>query len=169
MGKGNVQEDFRTGWDMHVSFGCEHLGHYRLMSGSPRARSVPPAARLANDDLARTVADWESNSRLRVPVEVAAATMSAAAVGVTLELIQRAAKSTDPLSIRVRDIVFRALFDVPVVDETPSTGVVRPARQLLNALPHGVLEPLRSTETALLREWLKAVADGADSHRKETL
>ena len=168
MGTGSVDEAFRTGWDMHVSFGCENPGHYRLMFGNPRARSVPPAARLAHDDLARTVADWERRSRLRVPVDVATATMSAAAVGVTLDLIQRDASSSDPMSAQVRETVFRALFDVPVADDTLSAGPTRPARELLNALPHGALAPLRSTETALLREWLSAIADGAEDHERKT-
>ncbi len=162
MQTGDVQEAFRRGWDMHVSFGCAHPGHYRLMFGNPRAQRLPPAARLAREDLARTVAEWDRTGRLLVPVDVAATTMSAAAVGVTLQLIASQAESTDPISVDVRDTIARALFEPPIARDKPAMGAARSARQLLDALPDGALVSLRSTEAALLREWLSAIADDSD-------
>ncbi|MEU6716364.1 TetR/AcrR family transcriptional regulator [Nonomuraea sp. NPDC046802] len=158
---GDVLTDFRTGWDMHVSFGCEHPAHYRLMFGNPQAGQAVPAASLAHDAVARTVAEWGEQGHLKVSVDAATETMSAAAVGVTLQLIAAQADSTHPLSTNVRDTVADALFRPSETGDGVAGAVTRPARQLLDALPHGPLEPLRPTEVALLREWLASLADSS--------
>lgn len=158
----DVREAFHRGWDMHVAFGCEHPGRYRLMFGNPQADRVAPAARLAREELERIASEWDRTGRLRVSADAAAATMSAAAIGVTFQLIGLGAQSAHPISINVRDTVARALFDAPPANDDRTPGVHRCARQLLDALPQGPLGPLRSTETALLREWLSVIAGGAD-------
>ncbi|MBQ1082473.1 TetR/AcrR family transcriptional regulator [Nocardiopsis sp. B62] len=154
---GDVFEDFRAGWDMHVSFACEHPAHYRLMFGNPQADQTTPAAVVARDEVARQVAAWGADGHLKVPVEVATQTMSAAAVGVALHLVAQRADSTHPISTNVRDTIAQALFHNEGDDA--AVGVSRPARLLLDALPPGPLEPLRPTEVALLREWLESLAD----------
>ncbi|APU15395.1 transcriptional regulator, TetR family [Actinoalloteichus sp. GBA129-24] len=158
---GDVLEDFRTGWDVHVSFGCEHPAHYRLMFGNPQADQTAPAALVARDELARTVAEWGAKGQLMVSVDAATETMSAAAVGVTLQLIAAQADSTHPISTNVRDTIAHALFHPLNPGDTFADGVTRPARQLLDALPRGPLERLRPTEVALLREWLASLADSS--------
>jgi AcrR family transcriptional regulator len=164
----DAREAFRLGWDMHVSFGCEHPGHYRLMFCNPGAERVPPAALLARETLVRTITEWDRKGFLLVPVDVAAATTSAAAVGVTLQLIASRAESTDPISAGVRDTVARALFGPPSTDDERVSGVVRSARQLLDALPDGPATPLRTTETALLREWLNTISIPSNDRNEDT-
>ena len=157
---GDVLEDFRTGWDTHVSFGCQHPAHYRLMFGNPQAGQIAPAALVAQEELARTVADWGAEGRLKVSVESALNTMSAAAVGVTLHLIAAQSDHTHPVATSTRDTIARALFDHP--DDPSPGGVARTARQLLDALPHGPTSSLRPTEFALLREWLTLLVSNED-------
>lgn len=156
---GDVFEDFRAGWDMHVSFGCEHPAHYRLMFGNPQVDRIAPAALVAQDEVARQVAEWAAKGHLKVPVDAATQTMSTAAVGVTLQLIAARADNTHPISTNVRDTVAEALFHPVSNDDALATGVIRPARQLLDALQHGPTGPLRPAEVALLREWLVSLAD----------
>ncbi len=156
---GEALEDFRTGWDMHVSFGCGHPAHYRLMFGNPQIDRMAPAAVVARDVVARTVAEWGAEGRLKVSVDAATQTMSAAAVGVTMQLITAGADSTHPISTNVRDTVAQALFRPSGEGDAFADGVTRPARELLEALPSGPPEPLRPTEAALLREWLAYLAD----------
>ncbi|MBM6403053.1 TetR/AcrR family transcriptional regulator [Phycicoccus sp. CSK15P-2] len=155
---GDVLEDFRAGWDMHVSFGCEHPAHYRLMFGNPRADQVAPAASVARDEVAHTVAAWGADGHLKIPVDAATQTISAAAVGVALQLIALRADSTHPISTNVRDTVAQALFHPRDAGDDAAVGVSRPARLLLDALPPGSPAPLRPTEVALLREWLTSLS-----------
>ena len=164
----DVREAFRLGWDMHVSFGCEHPAQYRLMFGNPLGQRLPPAASVAHAELVRTAAEWDRKGSLVIPVDVATATMSAAAVGVTLELITRRAKSVDPISLGVRDAVARALFDVPREGAEAPIGVAQLARRLVNELPDAALAPLGAAETALLREWLHAISDSSNNGERKT-
>ena len=151
--------EFVQGWDMHVGFGCQHPAYYRMMFGNPDAKREPPAAGVARDELARTVDLWNSRGSLAVSADAATATMSAAAVGVTLQLIAMDADSSHPLSARVRDTVAGAIFGERPADTRLSTGVDRLARRLLDELPHEGHPPLRPTEIALLREWLSVLVD----------
>lgn len=157
---GDVLEDFRAGWNMHVSFGCRNPGHYQLMFGNPQAGRVPPAAEASRAELHRIVTEWAAKGYLAVSVEAAAETMSAAAVGVTLQLIAARADSSHPVSINVRDTIAGVLFPAPLADGTLPTAYTRPAQQLLSAMPAGALHPLRATETALLKEWLRLLTGG---------
>lgn len=158
-GSSDSREDLRRGWDMHVTFGCEHPSHYRLMFGDPRPGREPPAAQLARQDLARTVAGWERSGRLIVSIEVATSTLHSAAVGVTLQLIALRADATHTISTSVRDVLARALITPSPADEDTVTRVGGPASRLLDVLPHGPLTPLRATEVALLRDWLGAISE----------
>lgn len=161
---GDVLEDFRRGWDMHVSFGCEHPAHHRLMFGNPQAGQIAPAALVARDEVARTVAEWGARGHLKVPVDAAVEAMSTAAVGVTLQLIAAQADSTHPMSTSVRDTIGKALFHLADTDDGFADGVTHRAQQLLDTLPRGPVEGLRPTEIALLREWLATLADTSRRH-----
>ncbi len=165
---GVALDDFRTGWDVHVSFGCEHPAHYRLMFGNPQAGRPSPAALVARDEVARTVAEWGRQGQLKVSVDAATETMSAAAVGVTLRLIVEQADCTHPVSTSVRDTVAQALFHSPDADHTIVDDIPRSARQLLLALRRGPWEPLREAEVALLREWLHSLADTSTQRDRKT-
>ncbi|WP_431728311.1 TetR/AcrR family transcriptional regulator [Verrucosispora sp. TAA-831] len=165
---GDVLDDFRAGWDMHVSFGCEHPAHYRLMFGNPQADQTVPAALVAQEELARQVTQWGVGGYLKVPVETATQTMSAAAIGVVMQLIALQADSTHPISTNVRDTVAQALFHPQYARDEVATGTSRPASLLLDALPPDFLGPLRATEVALLREWLTSLAGSPPQQRTPT-
>jgi AcrR family transcriptional regulator len=156
---GDPVEELRRGWDMHVTFGCEYPGHYRLMFGNPRTEYTPPAAQLAHKELLRVVGEWERAGRLLVPIDVATSTLYAAAIGTTLQMIALRADCAHPRSISVRDTIAGALISPAAADQESVARVGRPARMLLDVLPHGQLGPLRPTETALLREWLNAISE----------
>lgn len=166
MRSGDALKDFRTGWDMHVSFGCRHPAHYRLMFGNPQTGRTPAAAVVARDEVARTVAGWGAEGQLIVSADAAMSTMASAAVGVTLQLIAVGADSTHPNSTNVRDTIADALFGPLDVEDDGTRGIARSARRLLDALPSGPVGPLRPTEAALLRDWLLSLAE--DSARRNS-
>ncbi|MEJ2870517.1 TetR/AcrR family transcriptional regulator [Actinomycetospora sp. OC33-EN08] len=155
----DVLEDFSRGWDMHVSFGCEHPAHYRLMFGDLRVDHTSPAAVVAQDEVDRVVSAWAAAGHLRVSAEAAKETISAAAVGVTLQLIAVRATSSHIISTNVRDTIARSVFRAQGSSGTAADGCAGSATQLLDALPNGPWKSLRPTEVALLREWLAVLAD----------
>jgi AcrR family transcriptional regulator len=158
---GDVLTDFRRGWDMHVEFGVTNPALYNVMYGQPLARQAVPAARSAHAELVSTMRDIEAAGRLRLPVDVATDTAEAAAIGVTLQLIRTDAPSDHPMVTVVRDAVADAVIGPPRDYGIPpvSPQVADSAARLRAALPHGPIATLRSSETALLHDWLDELID----------
>src|SRR3569833_1615091 len=127
---GDVLADFRRGWDMHVEFGVTNPALYNVMYGQPLARQTVPAARSAHAELVSMMRDTE-------------------------------APGDHPLVTVVRDAVADAVIGPPRDNGTSPVApqVADSAARLRAALPHGPIATLRSSETALLHDWLDELID----------
>lgn len=152
-------DDMRCGWDAHVDFGLRHPAFYLLMFGPDRPGRRPPAVEQAHDLLLKFLDRIASAGRLRVPPDLAACLSVAAVTGVTLSLIGAPAEKRDPeISTRMRDTLIGSLTS----DPPPATDSGLASRALaldaaLTTADEATL-PLRPTETALLRDWLRQLA-----------
>jgi AcrR family transcriptional regulator len=151
-------DDLYIAWDNHVAFALEHPAVYRLVY-APSLAAVPAAAEEARQLLRVRLIRCAEVGRLRMSPDEAAQTFMAACVGVTLSLLSEPDNYNDPaLSGRVRDAIIRELIveSDPTADgQTPTTQVV--ALQLA-ALIRRSPPPMTTAETALLLEWLDALA-----------
>jgi len=148
-------EDLRTGAEIHVRFGLEHPGHYRLMYGRADPERVTDAARAAHERLTMLLTRIAEAGRLVVSVPTAAQMVQAAGIGVTLQLIGTPEAERDPsLPARVHDAMVTAITGERV--ERASTAAW--AAGLLGALDDldGLLSP---GERALAAELLQRIAD----------
>jgi AcrR family transcriptional regulator len=155
-------DDLRSGWDTHVAFALAHPAVYRLMY-SPSFTAVPAAAgealRLLHEVLVRCAAA----GRLRVEPDVAAQTIMSANVGVSLALVTQPQTYVDPgLSDRVRDAVHAGVL-VDGAGESANgagtpTSTATSALQLSALLRETPSPALTEAETAVLTQWLGAVA-----------
>lgn len=158
--------DLYRGWDLHVDFGVQHPAFYMLMYGTVQPGRRPPAADEAHALLVRLLSRAAEAGRLRVPVEQATRVIHAATTGATLTLIGEAPAMRDlSTSERLRDTVIASV----TTDEPAPSGADLASRALaLDAALETALTtgspaagagvPLRATETALLREWLRRLA-----------
>ncbi|MEU5272177.1 hypothetical protein AB0G77_27255 [Streptomyces hygroscopicus] len=104
--------------------------------------------------------DRAAAGRLRVPVEEATHVVHAATTGATLALIGEAAPRRNlSISTRLRNIVIGSITTDPPV--AIGTDLASRALALDAALTDedGAAPPLRATETALLRDWLRRLAE----------
>ncbi|MFC0040802.1 TetR/AcrR family transcriptional regulator [Actinomadura rayongensis] len=154
-------QDLRDGWTNHVQYALENPNQYRLMY-SPGLTVPPGAAAEAFGLLRATVERCAAAGRLRVAPATATQVIMSANTGVALSLIARPAFYPDPaFSDLVRDAVIDAVTrpaDAPVHDapESPVPSVATTLGALLRAEPSGALS---SAETALLQQWLDALAE----------
>ncbi|MBO9524163.1 MAG: TetR/AcrR family transcriptional regulator [Nocardioidaceae bacterium] len=155
---GDPIEDIRRGWDAHVRFGLENAGFYALMYGQVTPHRRPAAAAAPRAALVGLCREAAEQGRLAVPAEQAADHVLAANVGVTLFLIT--AEEPDlALSAAVRDATVAAITGLPeaqVVEPAPAGTL---AQGLLHALGDAE-QQLGEAETALLRKWLRTLAEG---------
>jgi AcrR family transcriptional regulator len=158
----DVAADFLHGWDMHVAFGVENPVLYELMWNRPLVRRTSPqAAVTARTELLNLLRRIEAAGRLRLPVEVATDVAESAATGVTLHLIHSGRPASDPAAAVVRDAIIAAIIGPAAsYGQVPaSPGLSAAAARLRDELPHGPVATLRASETALLHDWLDALAD----------
>ena len=153
--------DLYRGWDLHVDFGLRHPAFYMLMYGAARPGSRPPATDEAYALLVNVLDRAARAGRLRVPVDVATRVVYAATMGATLALIGDEAPDRDlSVSTRLRDTVIASIAtDPPPV----ATGADLASRALALdaalAAEDSATLPLRDPETALLRDWLRRLAE----------
>jgi AcrR family transcriptional regulator len=159
--------DLYRGWDLHVDFGVQHPAFYMLMYGTVRPGQRPPAADEAHALLVRLLGRAAEAGRLRIPVEQATRVIHAATTGATLALIgEEPAQRDVTTSARLRDTVIASI----TTDSPAPSGSDLASRALaLDAALETALTAeapaagsgvvLRDTETALLREWLRQLAD----------
>ncbi|MEV5943277.1 TetR/AcrR family transcriptional regulator [Streptomyces sp. NPDC051994] len=158
--------DLYRGWDLHVDFGVQHPAFYMLMYGTVQPGRRPPAADEAHALLVRLLRRAAETGRLRVPVEQATRVIHAATTGATLALIGEAPSERDlTTSARLRDTVIASVTtDQPAPSESDlASRALALDAALENALTSGhpaagTEVPLRDTETALLRDWLRQLA-----------
>lgn len=150
--------DMRRGWDIHVDFGLRHPAFYLLMFGTDRPGRRPPAADEAHDLLLKFLDRAAAAGRLRVPPALAARLCLAAVTGVTLSLIGAPDQDRDPeISARMRDTLIDSLTTDPPPPSAADPSLASRALALdaaLTAADRDTL-PMRPTETALLRDWLR--------------
>lgn len=140
--------DLRAGWDAHVDFGLTYPAFYLLMYGKIRPGERPEAAEEGHRILLGIVERVAEAGLLRVPVDLAAAMIHAAGVGVTFALINTTEDERDPeLSPRTREAVLSAVTVSPADDVDP---MVELRARLATRVPDG----LSANEAALLGEWL---------------
>jgi AcrR family transcriptional regulator len=157
---GNPVEDLRRGWDLHVEFGLTHPAFYTLMYGSVRPGHQPPAAAEATGMLLGQLERAAHSGWLRVPVGTAAAMIHAASVGVTLALIARPEGEREPdLSVRVREAMVAAIIIGDRVSPKITDAPLAARALALDAALAGAPDGLTAPEVALLRQWLRRLAD----------
>ncbi|GAB3973582.1 TetR/AcrR family transcriptional regulator [Actinoallomurus acanthiterrae] len=161
-------QDLRDGWDNHVGFAVDNPNYYRLMF-SPGLSAPPAAVAEAHELLLAVLRRCAAAGRLRTSPETAARMVMSANSGVALSLISRPAFYPDPdFSRRVRDAVIES---ITVPEDSPaegckasSTGTAAVMAAALGArLQEEPSGALTREETALLRQWLKRLADASPS------
>ncbi|WP_158895772.1 TetR/AcrR family transcriptional regulator [Amycolatopsis anabasis] len=154
---GDLVADLARGWDVQVEFGRRHPAFYALMYGNAKPGKPSAAAEEAHAMLVSMLAELARAGRLRVEVELAARSIEAAVVGVTLQAI---AQPDDELTLARSALVREALLDALIVGRKPPSKrktASAVATQLLSLLGEGA-EELGAAENALLREWLTRLA-----------
>jgi AcrR family transcriptional regulator len=151
--------DLHRGWDMHVDFGLRHPAFYVLMYGTESPERRPPAVDEATKLLLRYLARVAEAGRLRVPADLAARMLLAATTGTTLALIGAKEGDRDlDASHRMRDTVIASVTtDTPAVAASDLASRALALDAALSGAEQSGL-PLRATETALLRDWLRRLA-----------
>ncbi|WP_436789646.1 TetR/AcrR family transcriptional regulator [Yinghuangia sp. YIM S10712] len=169
---GDPVEDLRTGWDNHIRFGLAHPSFYSLMYGTVRPGHRSAAADEAHSlllGLLRAIAD---SGRLRVPPEPAAAMIESAASGATLYLLTRPEADRDPaFATRLCDAIISAVTISRDDQGEPSSDLAVLAARALSLEAALAASgdrrhsdsPLTAAETALLRDWLRRLAESAPS------
>ncbi|MFS0723645.1 TetR/AcrR family transcriptional regulator [Paenibacillus sp. 1P07SE] len=157
---GDLNADFRRGWDMHVEFGVSNPALYDLMYGRPLIRSMSQVASVAQSELLKFMRLYEDAGRLRLPIRIALDVVESVAIGVTLHLIRTNSTVSDPLVSITRDAVMAALISPdPAYGSHPaSPEIVAAAARLREELPRGQVSTLRASEIALLHDWLNILA-----------
>jgi AcrR family transcriptional regulator len=154
----------RNGWDRHVRFGLEHPSFYVLLYGQIQPGTPCTLTGSAEAMLLELLTLAARRGLLRVPPVDAATQIAAANVGVTLNLISQPEDERDlVLSSRVRDAVLAAVVVAPTGPDPGSSNPSTPPSiaSLAVALSAALVEGdtvLSATEVALLREWLRRLA-----------
>ncbi|MEL7977191.1 helix-turn-helix domain-containing protein [Isoptericola sp. F-RaC21] len=144
--------DFAAGWDMHVGFGTENPALYALMYGPADHRS--PAARTAEAELRRGLERLADAGLLRMEVDEAVDLTTAMAVGCVMRLIHDGGSATVPLADTMRAALMSEL-----TGRAQEPGSPEHTAALLLARLGSAPALFTSAEEALLRQWLRTLAD----------
>jgi len=157
---GDPLDVLRRGWDLHVDFGLAEPALYVLMYGAASYLGQrPPAAKEAYERLSVAIQKVAASGVLRVPVDVAAKMIHSAVIGVTLNLIT--APDGPQVSHLVREAVLAAI--TASVGDRPggrSADALATRALALDAILADQADIFSEAETALLRQWLRRLADG---------
>lgn len=152
--------DLYRGWDLHVDFGLRHPAFYVLMYGTARPGQRPPAADEAHALLVRVLGRAADAGRLRVPVDEATRVIHAATTGAALALISEATPERGlAASARLRDTVIASVTTGPPASSGSDLASRALALDATLDAEGAAGVPLSATETALLRDWLRRLAD----------
>ncbi|WP_225729224.1 MULTISPECIES: TetR/AcrR family transcriptional regulator [unclassified Nocardia] len=153
--------DIRYGWDRHTEFALANPALYAVMYGQVVPGKRPAAAADAESLLLGLLTRAAEQGRLTTTPETAAQLILAANVGVALALITMPPEQRDTaISDRTRDAILTAIAspDTPTPSDPDRSAVSHSAIALHAALSNET--PLLSTnETALLKDWLRRLAD----------
>lgn len=148
-------QDLRDGWDAHVAFGIQNPGFYTLMYGKVSPGHAPAAQERPSRVLLKLTAAAQSQGRLIVSAQQAAAHILATNIGVTLRQIILA--TPDPeLSAAVREATIAA-----ITGTTQSSTALSRRTEIHRVLEYAAAHPeiLGTTPTQLLTEWLGQISD----------
>ena len=150
--------DLVAGWDDHMAFAAQEPHLYRLVF-SPRP-GVHAAARAGvHALLVATLERCASVGALRVGVEVAAAMILSANVGLaTNRLAEPDVYGAAEVSAGLRDAVFDAVLAAPA-DRADDAPLAATSRQLAAQIRVDPSTPLAPEERALLAVWLDRLAE----------
>ncbi len=157
-------DDIRRGWNIHVEFGLRNPAFYALMFGNLRPGRRPSAAQENGQILRRLLERAREQGRLCVPVETAARAIEASTTGAVLLLLAQPEGERDPAPLTgLRDTVIDSLISTDLAGSV-RTSIAGRALALLAAVGDGEgVDPVveagfRTTEAALLREWLSILS-----------
>jgi AcrR family transcriptional regulator len=150
---GDLLVDFAAGWDMHVGFGVEHPALYAIMYGRAERRRCR-AAEMAEAELRRGLERLADAGLLLMGVDEAVALTTAMAIGCVTRLIHDGGSATAPLARTMRAALMSEL-----TGHVPERGDADHAARLLLARLGSVSGVFTPAEEALLRQWLRTLAD----------
>lgn len=150
---GDLLADFAAGWDLHVEFGVQHPFLYHFLYGRVEGRQSVSAVRM-EAELRRRLQLLADEGLLRVSVDEAVGTTIGMAVGCVIQLIHDGGPPDGPTARAMRD----ALISILTQASPPSDEPARAAELVLTRLgtAAGLFTP---AEEALLRQWLRTLAD----------
>ncbi|MBO1753909.1 TetR/AcrR family transcriptional regulator [Allobranchiibius sp. CTAmp26] len=148
---GDLVTDFCAGWDLHVEFGVANPTLYALMYSPGR---VSAAAATADTHLRAALERMRDAGLLRVDVDTAAAMTTGMAIGCVTQLNRQHRPVDNPAALATR----AALIEQLTGQSSASTSPDQAARALLRELPE-VAARFTSAESALLTQWLRAIAE----------
>jgi AcrR family transcriptional regulator len=148
---GDLVADFRAGWDLHVEFGLANPVLYALMYSPGRTST---AVATADTHLRAALQRMSDAGLLRVDIDTAATTTTAMAIGCVTQLNREHSSVDSPAAQAIRTALLAQLTGQPSTNTTPEHA----ARALLLALPNRD-EQFTPAESALLTQWLRAIAD----------
>ncbi|RDI58958.1 TetR family transcriptional regulator [Nocardia pseudobrasiliensis] len=156
--------DIRLGWDRHTDFALANPALYAVMYGQVVPGKRPAAAADAEALLLASLTRAAEKGRLTTTPDSAAHLILATNIGVALALITTPPGQRDAtLSDRTRDAVLAAITapDTPTTTTTTDTNRSAISRNAiaLHATLTNPTPPLSTTETALLKDWLRRLAD----------
>jgi len=149
--------DLKNAWDAHVMFGVGNPALYSLMYGNSRARVDSPAALEARNVLVELLRGVAASGRLSHGVDLCTSVVEAACVGATLQAIR---DGLEPAACaHLRDTVVASITAGEETRPAEAPPFVSLAHRLANTLNDpAAAGKLRTTELALLREWLSVLA-----------
>jgi AcrR family transcriptional regulator len=160
---GDLMVDFGVGWDMHIGFGVANPVLYTVMYGRADGQRSR-AAQTAAAELRRGLEHLADAGLLLMDVDEALAVTTAMAIGCVLQLSHSGGSATGPLARAMRSALLAQLTGVQPERDDADQAV----RSLLVRLNSGT-GLFTTAEEALLRQWLRTLAEGrkerADDHR----
>jgi AcrR family transcriptional regulator len=161
----HVADDVRAGWDNHLEFARENPGFYKLM-WSPAVAATSSAVREAYQMLFDRLELGAGRGQLCMSAETASRIVLSATTGAALSLISQPDLYGDgTFAVQLREAVI-AWITVPQ-DAGSAAGrpehdteptIATAAATLSSRLTAGDT-PLTAPETALMQQWLTALAD----------
>ncbi len=148
---GDLIADFCAGWDLHIEFGLTNPMAYTLMYLSGR---ITVAAETADRHLRAALERMRDASLLHVDIDTAATMTTAMAIGCVTQLNRQPGVADESATRAIRTALVDRLTGQPQTTTTPRQA----AHALLNDLRRRS-EMFTPAESALLRQWLLAIAD----------
>ncbi|WP_199256159.1 TetR/AcrR family transcriptional regulator [Mycolicibacterium mengxianglii] len=154
---GDLLADFTAGWDMHIEFGVQNPVLYRFMFGRTDGRRCEVAQK-AETELRRRLARFADEGLLQISLDEAIAVTTGTAMGCVMQLVHDGGSATGPVALTMRAALIAQLTEQPSQRDDPGR-----AAHLLQARLGSASELFTSAEEALLRQWLRTLAEYFDN------